>query len=51
MYIDLQKKIINDVDMVPLAMLQDRSITVPALKGMPTEEAIWGLDLTRLSFQ
>jgi peptide/nickel transport system substrate-binding protein len=51
MYVDLQKKIINDVDMIPLAMLQDRSITVASLKGMPTQEAIWGLDLTRLYFQ
>jgi hypothetical protein len=32
-------------------MLLDRSITVPSLKGMPTQEAIWGLDLTRLYFQ
>lgn len=51
MYVDLQKKIINDVDMIPLAMLMDRSVTVSSLKGMPMEEAIWGLDLTRLYFQ
>jgi peptide/nickel transport system substrate-binding protein len=51
MYVDLQKKIINDVDMIPLAMVLDRSISVSSLKGMPQEEAIWGLDITRLSFQ
>ena len=51
MYVDLQKKIIDDVDMIPLAMVNDRSINVASLKGMPTLEAIWGLDLTRLSFQ
>ncbi|MBV9897320.1 MAG: ABC transporter substrate-binding protein [Chloroflexi bacterium] len=51
MYVDLQKKIINDVDMIPLAMLLDRSITVSSLKGMPSQEAIWGIDLTRLYFQ
>jgi peptide/nickel transport system substrate-binding protein len=51
MYVDLQKKIINDVDMIPLAMVLDRSISVATLKGMPQEEAIWGLDITRLSFQ
>jgi peptide/nickel transport system substrate-binding protein len=51
LYVDLQKKIINDVDMIPLAMLLDRSITVSGLKGMPQQEAIWGLDFTRLYFQ
>ena len=51
MYVDLQKKIINDVDMIPLAMLLDRSITASSLKGMPQEESIWGVDLTRLYFQ
>ena len=51
MYVDLQKKIVDDVDMIPLAMVNDRSINVASLKGMPTLEAIWGLDLTRLSFQ
>jgi peptide/nickel transport system substrate-binding protein len=51
MYVDLQKKIMNDVLMVPLAMVNDRSMTVPTLKGMPTLEAIWGLDFTRLYFQ
>jgi peptide/nickel transport system substrate-binding protein len=51
MYVDLQKKIINDVDMIPLAMVLDRSISVSSLKGLPTEEAIWGLDATRLYFQ
>ena len=51
MYVDLQKKIVDDVDMIPLAMVNDRSINVASLKGMPTLEAIWGLDITRLSFQ
>jgi ABC-type transport system substrate-binding protein len=51
MYVDLQKKIMDDVLMVPLAMLNDRSMVVSSLKGMPTLEAIWGLDLTRLYFQ
>src|SRR4030088_3332137 len=35
LYVDLQKKIIDDVLMVPLAMVNDRSITVARLKGMP----------------
>jgi peptide/nickel transport system substrate-binding protein len=51
MYVDLQKKIINDVDMIPIAMLLDRSITVASLKGMPQQEAIWGLDFSRMYFQ
>jgi peptide/nickel transport system substrate-binding protein len=51
MYVDLQKKIVNDVYMIPVAMVLDRSISVATLKGMPTIEAIWGLDLTRLYFQ
>jgi hypothetical protein len=51
MYVDLLQKIFNDVDMIPLAMLLDRSITTSSLKGMPQEESIWGVDLTRLYFQ
>jgi peptide/nickel transport system substrate-binding protein len=51
MYVDLQKKIVEDVDMVPLAMILDRSVTVASLKGMPTVEALWGLDIARLYFQ
>lgn len=51
MYVDLQKKIMDNVYMVPLTMQLDRSITSSSLKGMPTEESIWGLDLTRLHFQ
>lgn len=50
-YVELQKKIVDDVDMIPLAMVNDRSISVASLKGMPSLEAIWGLDLTRLAFQ
>jgi peptide/nickel transport system substrate-binding protein len=51
MYADIQKKIIQDVMMIPLAMVNDRAMTVASLKGMPTLEALWGLDLTRLYFQ
>jgi peptide/nickel transport system substrate-binding protein len=51
LYVELQKKIMDQAMMVPLAMVQDRSMLVASLKGMPTLEAIWGLDLTRLYFQ
>jgi peptide/nickel transport system substrate-binding protein len=51
MYVDLQKRIINEVLMIPLVMVQDRTMTVASLKGMPALEPLWGLDFTRLSFQ
>ena len=47
MYQELQKKIVQDVLEIPLAMIPDRSIHVGSLKGMPKLEAIWGLDLLR----
>ncbi|MCA1647708.1 MAG: ABC transporter substrate-binding protein, partial [Chloroflexi bacterium] len=51
LYVDLQKRVINDVDMIPVAMVLDRAMQMPTLKGMPTVEALWGLDFTRLYFQ
>ena len=51
MYVDLQKKIINDALMVPIAMVNDNTVEVASLKGLPTLEALWGMDLTRLYFQ
>jgi peptide/nickel transport system substrate-binding protein len=51
MYVDLQKKILDDVDMIPVAMVLDRSMNVSSLKGMPSVEPLWGLDFTRLYFQ
>jgi peptide/nickel transport system substrate-binding protein len=51
LYVDLQKRIINEVLMVPVAMINDRSMATGTLKGLPAVEALWGLDFTRLSFQ
>jgi peptide/nickel transport system substrate-binding protein len=51
MYVDLQKKILDDVEMIPVAMVLDRSMNVSSLKGMPSVEPLWGLDFTRLYFQ
>jgi peptide/nickel transport system substrate-binding protein len=51
MYVDIQKKIMDQALMVPLAMVNDQAIHISSLKGMPTLEALWGLDLTRLSVQ
>src|SRR4030088_447377 len=36
LYVDLQKKIVNEALMVPVAMVNDRSVEVGSLKGMPT---------------
>jgi peptide/nickel transport system substrate-binding protein len=51
LYIALQKKIVQDVLEIPLAMLNDRSMHVTSLKGLPKLEALWGFDMTRFSFQ
>jgi peptide/nickel transport system substrate-binding protein len=49
LYAELQKKIIQDVLQIPLAMIPDRSMHVSSLKGMPKLEALWGVDLSRLT--
>jgi ABC-type transport system substrate-binding protein len=49
LYVDLQRKIMDDALMVPLAMVFDDSIHVTSLKGLPKVEALWGMDLSRLS--
>jgi peptide/nickel transport system substrate-binding protein len=51
MYVDLQKKIITEALMIPVAMVNDRAMHVATLKGMPTLEALWGFDFSRLYFQ
>jgi len=52
MYVALQRKIMENVWMIPLVMEFDRNVHVPQLRGMPRRvEALWGLDLSRLSFE
>jgi peptide/nickel transport system substrate-binding protein len=51
LYAELQKKIIQDVLEIPLAMVNDRSVHVASLKGLPKLEALWGFDMTRFTFQ
>jgi ABC-type transport system substrate-binding protein len=51
LYVDLQRKIVSDALMVPLAMVNDDSMHISALKGLPKLEALWGMDLTRLTLQ
>src|SRR5262249_45177988 len=50
LYADLQKKIVTDVDMIPIAMVNDRVMAAAALKGLPSLEPLWGMDFTRLSW-
>jgi peptide/nickel transport system substrate-binding protein len=49
LYADLQKKIVQEVLQIPLAMIPDRSMHVSSIKGLPKLEALWGLDLSRLT--
>jgi peptide/nickel transport system substrate-binding protein len=51
MYLDLQKKIMDQVLMIPLAMVNDNTVSIASLKGLPASEQIWGLDLSRMYFQ
>jgi peptide/nickel transport system substrate-binding protein len=50
MYVEIQQKLMRDVPMIPLMMRPEAMLHSPKLQGMPTLEPIWGLDLTRLSF-
>jgi ABC-type transport system substrate-binding protein len=50
MYFEMQQKLMRDVPMVPLMMRPEAMLHSPKLQGMPNLEPIWGLDLTRLSF-
>ncbi len=51
MYHEIQRKIMRDVPMVPLIMRLEPQMHNAKLQGLPTTEAIWGLDFTRLSFE
>jgi peptide/nickel transport system substrate-binding protein len=51
MYVDIQKKIMDDVAMIPLAMTYTRPIYRANLKGLPNVEPIYGYDLSRVSFE
>jgi peptide/nickel transport system substrate-binding protein len=50
MYHEIQRKIMRDVPMVPLMMRAESMMHSPKLLGMPMLEPIWGLDITRLTF-
>lgn len=50
MYHEIQRKLMREVPMIPLMMRPESMVHVPKLQGMPSLEPIWGLDLTRLTF-
>jgi peptide/nickel transport system substrate-binding protein len=51
LYLELQRKIMDEVLMVPLAMVNDDSMHISGLKGLPKLEALWGMDVSRLTIQ
>ncbi|MBV9581650.1 MAG: ABC transporter substrate-binding protein [Chloroflexi bacterium] len=51
MYVDIQKKIMDDVAIIPLAMTYTRPIYKASLQGVPSVEPLYGYDLTQFSFQ
>ncbi len=51
LYLEIQRKIMTDLPIIPLIMQPERMIHSAKLQGMPTLEPLWGLDLTRLHFQ
>jgi ABC-type transport system substrate-binding protein len=50
MYHEIQRKLMRDVPMIPLMMRPEAMLHSPKLQGMPSLEPIWGLDITRLTF-
>jgi peptide/nickel transport system substrate-binding protein len=51
LYLEIQRKIMTDLPIIPLIMQPERMMHTAKLKGMPTLEPLWGLDLPRLYFE
>ena len=51
MIVEIQRKTITDLPIIPLIMQSARTMHSAKLKGMPTLEPLWGLDLPRLYFE
>jgi len=51
MYLEIQRKVMTDLPIIPLMMQPERMLHTAKLKGMPTLEPLWGLDLPRLRFE
>ena len=50
MYHEIQRKLMRDVPMIPLMMRPEAMLHSAEAPGHAELEPIWGLDLTRLSF-
>jgi peptide/nickel transport system substrate-binding protein len=50
LYVEIQRKLMRDLPMIPLMMRPESMVHSSKLQGMPTLEPIWGLDATRLTF-
>src|SRR5436190_119137 len=50
-YQETQRKIMSDLPIIPLIMQPERMVHTAKLKGMPTLEPLWGLDLARHRFE
>lgn len=50
MYQELQRKVMRDVPIVPLILQPERDTHVGNLKGLPSREALYGLDFTQVYF-
>lgn len=51
LYLEIQRKTMTDLPMIPLIMQSARTMHSAKLKGMPALEPLWGLDLPRLHFE
>ena len=51
LYLEIQRKVMTDLPIIPLIMQPERMMHTAKLKGMPTLEPLWGLDLPRLYFE
>ncbi|MCI0685719.1 MAG: ABC transporter substrate-binding protein, partial [Sporichthyaceae bacterium] len=51
LYLEIQRKVMTDLPIIPLTMQPERMVHTAKLKGMPTLEPLWGLDLPRLYFE
>jgi ABC-type transport system substrate-binding protein len=51
LYLEIQRKVMTDLPIIPLVMQPERSMHPAKLKGLPMVEPLWGLDLPRLYFE
>lgn len=51
MYHQIQRRLMEDLPSIPIAMVDYVSAYDPALKGIPELEPVWGFDFTKLWFE